>query len=76
MPLDPAVSDQLTTLTLTAANNNQQRLSMIADNLAQGLGVVNTNLIQQQGGQSDDPGLFGSLQTASGVPAQGHVKGA
>lgn len=47
-------------------------LTAMADrNLAQGLGVVNTSLIQAQGSVSDDPGLIAALQTASRAPVQG-----
>lgn len=44
--------------------------------LAQGLGVVNTNLIHQHGGVADDPGLIAALQTAAGSPKQGAIAGA
>lgn len=56
------------------ASNHQQGsgLTAMADrNLAQGLGVVNTSLIQAQGSVSDDPGLIAALQTASRAPIQG-----
>ena len=56
------------------ASNHQQGsgLTAMADrNLSQGLGVVNTALIQAQGSVSDDPGLIAALQTASRVPIQG-----
>lgn len=55
-------------------SNHQQGMANIAmagQNLAQGLGVVNTALIQAQGSVSDDPGLIAALQTASRVPVQG-----
>lgn len=58
----------------TIASTHQQGtgLTAMADrNLAQGLGVVNTTLIQAQGAVSDDPGLISALQTASRVPVQG-----
>ncbi len=45
--------------------------TMIDRNLSQGLGVVNTALIQAQGSVSDDPGLIAALQTASRSPIQG-----
>jgi hypothetical protein len=45
--------------------------AMIDRNLSQGLGVVNTALIQAQGSVSDDPGLIAALQTASRAPVQG-----
>jgi hypothetical protein len=65
--LDSLFSGQL-------ASNHQQGsglTAMIDRNLSQGLGIVNTNLIQSQGGVNDDPGLIAALQTASRVPIQG-----
>lgn len=58
----------------TLASQHQQGvgLTQMADrNLTQGLGVVNSSLIHQQGAVSDDPGLISALQTASRVPVQG-----
>lgn len=58
----------------TLATSHQQGvgLTAMADrNLTQALGVVNTNLVQAQGGVADDPAVFGSLQTSSRVPVQG-----
>lgn len=46
-------------------------IAMSGQNLAQGLGVVNTALIQAQGSVSDDAGLIAALQTASRAPIQG-----
>ena len=45
--------------------------TVIVQNSAQGLSVVNTNLIHQHGGVGDDPGLIAALQTAAGAPKQG-----
>jgi len=68
MALDAAVSDILVAQLLsdhTQASGN----SRTADrNLTQGLGVVNTTLIQQHGGTSDDAATFGALRTAIHVP--------
>lgn len=68
MALDPAVADQLTTLTLTGAQSGNQLTSVIDRNLVQGLGVINSTLIQQHGGVADDAAQFGSLRTAVHVP--------
>lgn len=68
MPLDPAISDALTTQALTSAQHDAARLRGVADNLFQGLGVVNTNLIQTHGGTTDDAATFGALRTAIQVP--------
>lgn len=64
---------------LDAANaqlilGSQERLALTAmadRNLSQGLGVINSALIQAQGSVSDDPGLIAALQTASRAPVQG-----
>lgn len=71
MAFDPAIADQLSALTLVSAQQGMALTNMIDRNLSQGLGVVNTSLIHQQGAVSDDPGLISSLQTASRVPVQG-----
>lgn len=71
MPMDPAISDALNAQLLANAQQGSQLNSMIDRNLTQGLGVINSSLIHQQGAVSDDPGLIASLQTASRVPVQG-----
>lgn len=68
MPLDPAVADQLTTLVLAEAKHAAQLTQMADRNLTQGLGVVNTTLIQQHGGVADDASQFGAMRTAIHVP--------
>lgn len=55
-----------------ASHQEGMKLAGIMDrNAVQGLTVVNTSLIHQQGSVSDDPGLIAALQTASRVPVQG-----
>lgn len=76
MALDPAIGDQLSTLTLTAAQHSMTRLHGIFDNLSQGLGVINNTLIQQHGGVADDAAQFAGMNTAAGIPQSGYVKGA
>jgi hypothetical protein len=71
MPLDPAIGDQLSTNALVSAQQGAALTALADRNLTQGLGVVNTSLIHQQGAVSDDPGLVASLQTASRAPVQG-----
>ena len=45
------------------------RLTGMADrNLTQGLGVVNTTLIQQHGGTADDAAQMAALRTAIHIP--------
>jgi hypothetical protein len=68
MALDPAVSDQLTTLILTGAKNSADLTQMADRNLSQGLGVVNTTLIQQHGGVADDSAQFAAMSTADRIP--------
>ena len=45
---------------------------MAARNLTQGLGVINSTLIQTHGAVSDDSGLIAALHTAAGAPRQGN----
>lgn len=75
MALDAAVADQLTQLILTGAKHNADRMTVIGDNLTQGLGVVNTTLIQQHGGVADDSAQFAGMNTAAGIPQSGFQKG-
>lgn len=76
MALDSEVSDLLKAQIVSAANRGADLTGVIDRNLVQGLGVVNTALIQQAGAVSDDAGLIAALQTASGSPQQGHQKSA
>lgn len=75
MALDPALSDQLTALCITHAQSNMALIQTIDKNLTQGLGVVNTTLIQQHGGVADDSAQFAGMNTAAGIPQSGYVKG-
>ena len=54
---------------LMAGAREGARLTSMADrNLTQGLGVVNTNLIQTHGGTTDDSATMAALRTAIHVP--------
>jgi hypothetical protein len=75
MALDPAISDQLTTLILTGAQGGADISRIIGQNLAQGLGVIQGAVIQAQASNSDDPAVIAALQTASRSP-QGEKTGA
>lgn len=44
---------------------------VVATNLAQGLGTIQSILVLQHGGVGDDPALIAALQTAAGSPKQG-----
>jgi hypothetical protein len=66
-----AISDIVEVLTgeLMAGARESARLTGVADrNLTQGLGVVNTNLIQTHGGTTDDSATMSALRTAIHVP--------
>lgn len=75
MALDPAISDQLTTLILTGAQGGADISRIIGQNLAQGLGVIQGAVIQAQASNSDDPAVIAALQAASRSP-QGEKTGA
>lgn len=71
MPLDPEVSDLLKG-ELAAGLRQGAQLTNTADrNLTQGLGVVNTTLIQQHGSAADDAATMAALRTAIHVPQAG-----
>lgn len=63
--------DQMSMLTLTNAQQGMGLINMASLNASQGLTVINSSLIHQQGATTDDAGLIASLQTASRVPIQG-----
>ena len=71
MAFDPAIGDQLTTLTLTNAQQAMSLVSVIDRSLVQGLGVIQNSVIQAQASVSDDSGVIAALQTASRAPVQG-----
>ncbi len=55
------------------AERSSDLVGVIDKNLVQGLGVVQTCIIQAQGSQSDDAGLLAALQAAAGSPRQGAI---
>lgn len=71
MAFDATIADQLSALTLTNAQQGMSLINVVDRNLVQGLGVVNTSVIQAQASVSDDSGLIAALQTASRAPVQG-----
>ncbi len=71
MPLDPTVGDLLAQSMIGSHAANMANVNIAGQNLAQGLGVVNTSVIQAQASVSDDSGLIAALQTASRAPVQG-----
>lgn len=68
MPLDPEVSDGIKALILTGAQGRQETAGTINQNLAQGLGTMQTVVLQAQASNSDDPAVIAALQAASRVP--------
>lgn len=73
MALDAEVADLLKTQLITSVQRGAELNAMADRNLVQGLGVINSTLIQQHGGVADDATQYGSMQTASGVPKQGSL---
>lgn len=71
MALDPAISDQLTTMILTNAKLSSQRINAIGENLMQGLGVVQNTTVQAQASTTDDAATMAALSTASRIPQSG-----
>ena len=67
-PLDCEVANLLKTEAMSGLRITSQLTSTLAQNLVQGLGVVNTSLIQQHGGVADDAAQFAAMQTATRVP--------
>lgn len=68
MALDPAVGDTLMAQLLSDHNANSGLTRTADRNLTQGLGVVNTTLIQQHGGTADDAATMAALRTSIHIP--------
>lgn len=68
MSLDPEVSDVLKGELVAGARESARLTGAFDRNLTQGLGVVNTTLIQQHAGVADDAAVMGALRTAIYVP--------
>ena len=68
MPLDAEVSDLLKGEMVSGARESARLSGAVDRNLVQGLGVVNTTLIQQHGGTADDAAQMAALRTAIYVP--------
>lgn len=69
MALDATLADQLTLDGLTNARESSRLTAVVDRNLVQGMGVVNTTLIQQHGGTADDAATMAALRTAIHIPA-------
>jgi hypothetical protein len=68
MALDPAVSDALQAQLLSDHTSGAGLTRVVDRNLVQGLGVVNTTLIQQHGSTADDAATMAALRTSIHVP--------
>jgi len=68
MAMDPAVADALTAQLLSDHTQSSGLTRMADRNLTQGMGVVNTTLIQAAGGTADDAATMAALRTAIHVP--------
>lgn len=68
MALDSGLADQLTLDGLVGAREGAKLSGVIDRNLVQGLGVVNTTLIQQHGSTADDAATMAAMRTAIHIP--------
>lgn len=68
MSLDPEISDILKGELVAGARESARLTGAFDRNLTQGLGVVNTTLIQQNGGVADDAAVMAALRTSIFVP--------
>ena len=68
MALDAEVADLLKMEGMAGARESARLTGAVDRNLVQGLAVVNTNLIQQHGGTTDDSATMSALRTAVYVP--------
>ncbi len=68
MPLDPEVSDLLKMEGMAGARESARLSGLVDRNLVQGLGVINSTLIQQHGGTADDAAQMAALRTAIHIP--------
>ena len=68
MALDAEVADLLKMEGMAGARESARLTGVVDRNLVQGLGVINSNLIQQQGGTTDDAATMAALRTAVYVP--------
>ena len=68
MPMDQDLASILTGELAAGARHSAQLTAAADRNLTQGMGVVNTNLIQQHGGTTDDSATMAALRTAIHTP--------
>ena len=70
MPLDSEVSDLLKGELVSGARESARLTGMADRNLTQGLGVINSTLIQQHGGVADDAAQMASMKAMQSIPPQ------
>lgn len=68
MALDAEVADLLKMEGMAGARESARLTGVVDRNLVQGLGVINSNLIQQHGGTTDDAATMAALRTSIYVP--------
>jgi len=73
MALDAEVGDLLKMEGMVGARESAKLAGVVDRNLVQGLGVVNTTLIQQHGGSADDAATMAALRTSIYVPQKATV---
>lgn len=71
MALDTEVSDLLKAVIVSGLQQSAELTAAMDRNLTQGLGVINSTLIQQGGGVADDAATMAALRTAVYVPQFG-----
>lgn len=68
MAMDPGLIDLLSGELITGAQQSAALTRALDRNLTQGLGVVNTTLIQQHGSTADDAATMAALRTSIHIP--------
>ena len=71
MPMPAELVDTIQSLVISSQQLSAQHANLIAENLLQGLALVQTTVVQAQASHTDDPVTIAALQTASKSPAQG-----
>lgn len=72
--MDPETAKLMAQIGVQAHQGVMANISLANQNLAQGLGVVNTAVIQAQASTTDDSATIAALQTAARSPDQGAIK--
>lgn len=68
MALDAAISDLLQSQLISDHTSGAGLTRVVDRNLVQGLGVINSTLIQQHGSTADDAATMAALRTSIHVP--------